>query len=102
MSRSFNKINEEGIYCTMRCIYDEINYSNRTFFISSRLLNLNVALTVVFLHVALLHFYTYSEWDDISSYAVLKIEDQPDHWTGCMGSDQLAKAPKMRTRRGGR
>ena len=82
MSRSFNKINEEGIYCTMRCIYDEINYSNRTFFISSRLLNLNVALTVVFLHVALLHFYTYSEWDDISSYAVLKIEDRPDHFKG--------------------
>ena len=73
MSRSFNKINEEGFHCTMRCIYDEIN-SNRTFFISSRLLNLNVALTVVFLHVALLHFYTYSEWDDISSHDVLKIK----------------------------
>eukprot|EP00984_Skeletonema_dohrnii_P027560 scaffold17124_cov70-Skeletonema_dohrnii-CCMP3373.AAC.1 len=76
--------------------------SSRTF-ISSRLLNLNVALTVVFLHVhvALLHLYISSEWDDISSsYDVLKIEDRPNLWGGCMGSDQLAKAPKMRTRRG--
>ena len=50
--------------------------SNRIFFISSRLLNLIVivALAVVFLHVALLHFYTSSEWDDISSYDVLKIK----------------------------
>eukprot|EP00984_Skeletonema_dohrnii_P016814 scaffold7527_cov104-Skeletonema_dohrnii-CCMP3373.AAC.2 len=73
--------------------------SNRTFFISSRLLNLIVALAVVFLQVALLHFYTSSEWDDISSYDVLKIKI--GRTFGEMGSDQLAKAPKMRTRRDG-
>ena len=40
-----------------------------------------VALTV-FLHVALLHFYTSSEWDDISLLMtyVLKIEDRLDLW----------------------